>query len=633
MVYRSVLQIGIALTLAVSAAAPTEFPFAAGTDSTGWAQAESNAAGRVMIESPEFPRGLWVKLVDEAGNGLAGLQVEYQGRRDSLVALRCVDPSGMRQETLLWSRPGGDLLQLRLHPSESVLLPEGLVSIDLRLNPKAEALLKHEEALRLTGWEALALYLQERWQGRSGRVGVQIDGSAVFAVDPAHPEPEALLIDFLQERTKKSLGEIRASAVQGAILNAQAFTSDVAFLEEVVLLSTSFILVEGSELEKVVLSALRRSEGPVTLAEADVLLRLQVYDMVDVSPLAALTNLEELWLSDNQIVDVSPLAALTNLEEVDLSANQIVDVSPLAALTNMEELDLNDNQVIDVGPLAALTNLYYLGLARNRIADVSPLSVMTNLYGLYLHHNQIVDVSPLAALPNLTRLFLWDNQVVDVSPLSTLTNLRSLRMHSNRIVDVSPLATLTNLVVLDLGYNPTVDVSALAALTNLNELYLHHNQIVDASPFFGLTNLYYLGLARNRIADVSPLSRLTNLEVLWLEENQIVDVSPLAALTNLNRLTLGWNKIADAGPLSRLTNLEVLWLEENQIADAGPFAALTNLKDLRLTGNQIADIGPLVANMGLGEGDILELYSNRLTNEALNEQIPALRARGVQVLY
>ena len=70
--YRFALRFGVLLALAASAAAETEFSFAAGTDSTGWAEAVSNAAGRVMIESPEFPRGLWVELTDEAGEGLAG---------------------------------------------------------------------------------------------------------------------------------------------------------------------------------------------------------------------------------------------------------------------------------------------------------------------------------------------------------------------------------------------------------------------------------------------------------------------------------------------------------------------------------------------------------------------------------
>ena len=540
--YRSVLHFGVLLALAAFAGAQSEFPFAAGTDSTGWAQAESNAEGRVMIESPEFPRGLWVELVDETGNGLAGLQVEYQGRPDGLVALRCVDPSGMRQETLLWSRPRGDLMQLRLKPSEPVDLPDGLVAIDLRIDPAAEALLKSEEVPRLSGWEVLAPYLQERW---TGRVAVQIDGNTVIAVDLAHPELEALLVDFPHELAKESLGEIRASAVQGAFLIEQAFTSDFAFLEGVILLSTSFILAEGSELEKVVLRALGRSEGPVTLAEADALTSLRVHDMVDVSPLAALTNLESLGLYDNEIVDVKPLSALTNLKQLTLSSNEIVDVSPLSALTNLNELDLSFNGIVDVSPLSALTSMKQLDLGFNEIVDVSPLSVLTNLQWLRLYYNEIVDVSPLSALTTLRRLELLNNQIVDVSPLSVLTNLKRLALGSNEI------------------------------------------------------------------ADVGPLSALTNLNQVTLSSNEIVDVSALASWTRLTLLDLSFNQIADINSLSHLARLERLWLKSNRIVD----------------------VGALVANTGLGEEDIVDLTGNSLSDQALNEQIPALRERGVRVTF
>ena len=253
---------------------------------------------------------------------------------------------------------GGGLLQLRLKPGEPVDLPEGVVPIDLRIDPDAEALLKPEEWPRLSGWEALALYLQERWQGRTGRVAVQIDGNTVVAVDLAHPELEAMLVDYLQDQSRKSLGKIRASIVQVAFLNAHAFeSSDHAFLEGVILLSPSFILVEGSKLEKWVLEALGRSEGPVTLAEADALTSFHVHGTFDVSPLSALTNLEVILLGSNEIVEVIPLAALSNLKFLYLDSNQIADISPLSHLTNLKVHRLEKNKIADVGPLVANTGL------------------------------------------------------------------------------------------------------------------------------------------------------------------------------------------------------------------------------------------------------------------------------------
>ena len=92
--------------------------FFAGVDSTGRAQAQSNADGYVLIESPEYPRGLWLRLVDSSGLALAGLQVDYRGLPDSLVALHCVDPAGKVRETLLWSRPSGNALPLTLKARE-----------------------------------------------------------------------------------------------------------------------------------------------------------------------------------------------------------------------------------------------------------------------------------------------------------------------------------------------------------------------------------------------------------------------------------------------------------------------------------------------------------------------------------
>ena len=55
----------------------------------------------------------------------------------------------------------------------------------------------------------------------------------------------------------------------------------------------------------------------------------------DLSPLAGLTNLTQLWIGGNVISDLSPLVGLTNLTSLTLEANRISDLSPLVANTGL----------------------------------------------------------------------------------------------------------------------------------------------------------------------------------------------------------------------------------------------------------------------------------------------------------
>ncbi len=655
---------------ATAAAAQTEFPFAAGTDSSGRAQAVSDAAGRVLIESPEFPRGLWVDLVDEAGQAMSGLQVEYQGEPDSLVALRCVDPAGLRRETLLWARPGGDPLRLRLRHSEPVDLPAGLDAIDWRIDRSAEELLVLDRVeAQLAGWGELEAFLQERWTGHEGRVVVQISGGTTLAVDLTHPEPVARLLGYLQDRARESLGEVEAPFVD-VLVSPYAIEEDLALLEDAIVLTMSFVLIPGSELEEWVLRGMRRSgrrwSGPVSWSEASALTRLDLtrLQIVDASPLAALTNLDTLHLGHNEIVDVSPLAALTRLEHLDLGSNEVVDVGPLAALTGLEHLDLSSNEIVDVSALAALTGLERLNLSGNplvdvspltalaalewlslgrlygRIADVSPLAALTHLDTLHLNSNLLVDVSPLAALGELHFLDLNGNRIEDISPLAAMTGLEHLDLSVNRLVDASPLVALPGLEVLSLAYQygpddrPTLDIGSLASLTGLEELHLASNELVDVGPLATLTGLRVLNLDDNYITDLAPLAGLSKLEDLNLGWNWIEDISPLASLTRVEVLNLGANgRIVDVGAVAAMTRLWSLTLRSNAVVDLGPLTGLWRLIALDLSGNQITDISPLVANNGLGRYDLVYLERNPLSDQAMNEQIPALEARGVSVTY
>ncbi len=52
-----------------------------------------------------------------------------------------------------------------------------------------------------------------------------------------------------------------------------------------------------------------------------------------------------------------------------LYGTNVVDLHTIAAFTNLQELYLTDNQVSDVSSIAGLTELKYLSLSRTAVSD------------------------------------------------------------------------------------------------------------------------------------------------------------------------------------------------------------------------------------------------------------------------
>ena len=63
---------------------------------------------------------------------------------------------------------------------------------------------------------------------------------------------------------------------------------------------------------------------------------LALHGVEDLTPLAGLPKLEQLFVSHSNIRDLSPLAGLINLELIQMSGALISDLSPLAGLTKLE---------------------------------------------------------------------------------------------------------------------------------------------------------------------------------------------------------------------------------------------------------------------------------------------------------
>jgi Leucine-rich repeat (LRR) protein len=190
---------------------------------------------------------------------------------------------------------------------------------------------------------------------------------------------------------------------------------------------------------------------------------------------------------------------------------------------------------------------------------------------------------------------------------------------------------LAGIEEIDASNRQIHNLGGLQYCVTLARLGIHGNAIASLEPLAGLTRLTDLDASANQISDLQPLAGLTTLVNLSLGENQISDVGPLHALQGLNILYLNGNRIADIAPLAGCIRVNHLFLGDNLISDLSPLTGLIYLHNLNLASNSIQDLGALVANTGLGIGTTIWLAGNPLTDAARNEQIPALRARGIVV--
>lgn len=78
-------------------------------------------------------------------------------------------------------------------------------------------------------------------------------------------------------------------------------------------------------------------------------------------------HLEMLELSNNQITDVSELASLSMLREVYLANNRIGYIDGLSFLKDLRAVDLSYNNIDDLSPMFALEHLEYVNIAGNDI--------------------------------------------------------------------------------------------------------------------------------------------------------------------------------------------------------------------------------------------------------------------------
>lgn len=434
------------------------------------------------------------------------------------------------------------------------------------------------------------------------------------------PTPEGRL--FVSELTFAS------SKLQGCV-ESLATREDWHYADEITRISCAF---HGAD------TNLKGMEVFADMPQSN-LVELWLNGAVDnLDPIAGLTTLRELGLSNHRLLDLSPLSTLTQLEYLRLVTADgctpemgcdLRDITALAELDNLKQLILNDRNSDLLSQISFLINLEYLRLERMELSTLSWADSLVKLEVLDLNEVSSAkhyDIDALVFLENLRELYLpYGNPKNDsLQPIASLKKLQTLIMCNLTLNDLSPLAELVEmewLWIIRCG-NPKpqgsiVDVSALSEMENLRRLSIHHQLIEDMSPLENLRKLQVLSLKDNRINyNTEVLAGFSELQYLSLSNNNISYLPPLDTLMLLSELVLDNNQVQNLQSLIGLDGLELLSISHNGLSDISPLANVSNVETLELGHNNISDISPLREMPGL---QALRIESNPVTCEEISE--------------
>lgn len=319
-------------------------------------------------------------------------------------------------------------------------------------------------------------------------------------------------------------------------------------------------------------------------------LDLSYCDLTELPPeLSECVWLTSLDLSLNgNLVDLSALQSLINLQRLACAETQVADLNPLSALYNLQVINCGSTEIADLTPLATLYNLQRVVVRNTPAADLTPLSNLVHLLEISCGGTEISTLTPLLGLKNLQELYFWDTQILDLAGLETLINLQHISFGGTQISDLTPLAALVKLRTISCWGTRVTDLSPLLSLSNLETFVCEATAIADLSPLSKLNNLRQVDCSRTNVTDLSPILHLIRQEIpvimeadYRLEDNFIaVENCPLIcppveiAQDSPQAVRDYFEELGDDG--CRLNEVKVIFLGE---ASAGKTSLVKRLMD------------------------------------------------------
>lgn len=149
--------------------------------------------------------------------------------------------------------------------------------------------------------------------------------------------------------------------------------------------------------------------------------QISISDTALFENLSSFVNLEFIDLSDNQLENIYPITTYFNfknttaeekknapvfkaLKSLNISRNRLQTLYPLIVYSDLEELYVSGNQLKETNTLAQLVKLKTLSIDNCGLNNIDFIKKLVNLQALYISNNNITDYTPLYELKGLKQL-------------------------------------------------------------------------------------------------------------------------------------------------------------------------------------------------------------------------------------
>ncbi|MCR6637591.1 MAG: LRR-like protein [Sporocytophaga sp.] len=225
---------------------------------------------------------------------------------------------------------------------------------------------------------------------------------------------------------------------------------------------------------------------------------------------AANNFLFDLILTNANISDLTGIENFKSVFKIDASNNKIKTVPNLSAITNLEYIYLNNNQLTNADFVIGNTNLIQIQLYYNKLTFFPELRGFTKLQKLFLSGNQLSWISGLQYLTSLENLQLGVNRFDSLPDFSKNIKLNEFHCDRNRLKNLNGIEKLSGLKIIYCWGNQLEDLSELENNTTLEELYAEENLLTTLPDFSNKPSLRKLTVINNKLTfkDLLPLTQL-----------------------------------------------------------------------------------------------------------------------------